>query len=293
MNTLKRNIINIFGEQGKDWLANLPRIVDELAAYWELSDIAPVDNMTFNYVAKATMSANQPVILKISCDEKSIANEFQALKYFNGSGSIQLIAHHETYHALLLQQAVPGITLKSLYSSQPDYVMDCYVGTMKKLHDKQLSNKNEYRHIKEWLSAIDHLSDAACPVHLIRKARDLKNQLLDSITTEIFLHGDLHHDNILQHGDQWLAIDPKGIVGDAEFEIAAFDFMYINELANQNNVKNIFAERVNLVAQKTKLHSQRIKDWVFVRLILMAAWHVEDNGNPGWAIRLAEVLDYS
>ncbi len=32
---------------------------------------------------------------------------------------------------------------------------------------------------------------------------------------------------------QWLAIDPKGVVGEAEFEIAAFDFMYISELAKK------------------------------------------------------------
>ena len=106
----------------------------------------------------------------------------------------------------------------------------------------------------------------------------------------IFLHGDLHHDNILKNDDQWLAIDPKGVVGESEFEIAAFDFMYINELSNMSDVKNIFEARVNLLSQKAHLNLQRIKDWVFVRLILMVAWHVEDNGDPSWAIKLAEAL---
>lgn len=108
------------------------------------------------------------------------------------------------------------------------------------------------------------------------------------MTTQVFLHGDLHHDNILKNDGQWLAIDPKGIIGDPAFEIAAFDFMYITELANTMNVKNIFASRVALLAKKADLDAQRIKDWVFVRLILMVAWLIEDNGDPGWAIRLAE-----
>ena len=55
-------------------------------------------------------------------------------------------------------------------------------------------------------------------------------------------------------------------------------------------MKVIFEERVNLLAQKANLNAQRIKDWAFVRLILMTAWYVEDNGDPSWAIKLAEAL---
>lgn len=57
-----------------------------------------------------------------------------------------------------------------------------------------------------------------------------------------------------------------------------------------SDVRNIFETRVNLLAQKANLNPQRIKSWVFVRLILMTAWHVEDNGDPSWAIKLAELL---
>ena len=34
------------------------------------------------------------------------------------------------------------------------------------------------------------------------------------------LHGDLHHDNVLRHGDGWVVIDPHGYVGDAAVEPA-------------------------------------------------------------------------
>jgi streptomycin 6-kinase len=290
MKLLKQNITNIFGKEGKAWIDDLPTTINTLATYWGLKQITPVENMTFNYVAKAVTNADQAVVLKIGCDEKSLFHEIQALNYFDGNGSIRLISHHPEHHALLLQQAIPGETLKSLYSSQIEYVMDSYVDTMKKLHNKPLLKTNNYRHIREWLSAIDNLSDQVCSPHLTKKAITLKNELLGSMTNEIFLHGDLHHDNILKNEDNWLAIDPKGVVGDAEFEIAAFDFMYVNELANKNDVKVIFEERVNLLTEKANLNPQRIKDWVFVRLILMAAWHVEDNGDPSWAIKLAGAL---
>ncbi|MBA3660932.1 MAG: phosphotransferase [Gammaproteobacteria bacterium] len=291
MDTLKQNITHIYGKRGEKWIANLPVTIEMLAHHWLLSQITPVNNMTYNYVAKAIKDTEQPVILKISCNKQSMAAEQQALLYFNGQGSIKLLDENENYHALLLQQALPGNTLKSLYPMQIPFVMDCYVDTMQKLHAKRLPDQRHYLHISEWLKSIDQLKpNHPCPSHLLKKAIVLKNALLASMTTAIFLHGDLHHDNILKNDNHWLAIDPKGIIGEPEFEVAAFDFMYVQELAGQADVKNIFESRINLLAQKANLNAQRIKDWVFVRLILMAAWNIEDHGDSSWAIKLAEQL---
>jgi streptomycin 6-kinase len=290
MKILTQNITNIYGKNGKNWISNLPNIVAGLAEHWNLSHVTPVDNMTFNYVAKAISNDNHPVILKISCDAQSILDEKRALMQFDGNGSVKSIDFNDKYNALLLQQAVPGTTLKILYPDQVEYVMDCYVDTMKKLHNMRLPNKHEYRHIADWLIALDKLTPNRMPAHILKRAMNLRDALLSSMGPLVFLHGDLHHDNILKHNDSWLAIDPKGIVGEPEFEIAAFDFMYINELANTSDVKQIFESRVTMLAQKSNLDAQRIKDWVFVRLILMAAWLIEDNGDPCWAVKLAHML---
>jgi len=102
MKILKQNIINIYGEKGKNWLANLPHIIDELAAHWRLHHIILVNNVTFHYVAQAIASDKQAVILKIGCNEKVVAHEIKALKYFAGNGSVQLIAHHSAHHALCI-----------------------------------------------------------------------------------------------------------------------------------------------------------------------------------------------
>lgn len=115
MKTLMQNITNIYGKKGQEWLDNLPKIVEALSNYWKLTNIIPVDNMTYNYVVKATTHENQRVVLKISCDEKSIIDEEQALHYFAGNGAIKLLDYNEQYYAMLLHQAVSGITLKSLY----------------------------------------------------------------------------------------------------------------------------------------------------------------------------------
>lgn len=292
MKTLKQNIANLYGSKGTDWIANLPAIVTALANHWSLNEVTPVSNMTFNYVAKAILNNKESVILKISYNSQSILNEKQALAHPGLQGSIKLIDYNNKYNALLLQQAIPGITLKSLYRDNPDYVMNCYLVTMQKLHCQQLLKESNFPHVADWLKALDKPSlNKHIPSALLNKAIELKNKILSSPKPLIFLHGDLHHDNILKHDNEWLAIDPKGVIGEAEFEIAAFDFMYISELAATADVKELLAKRAELLAQKSGLDAQRIKDWVFVRLILMAAWFIEDNGDPIWAIKLAELID--
>ena len=47
------------------------------------------------------------------------------------------------------------------------------------------------------------------------------------------------------------------------------------------------------MAAKSNLSAERIKGWVLVRLVLSAAWHIEDNGDPSLAIKLAEILNNS
>ncbi len=290
MNTLKKNIKSLYGSQGIEWFTRLPLMCAELAHYWNLCKISPVSNMTFNYVAKAISKNKEPVVLKISYDNLSILDEQRALADLGSGGSIKLIDYHQKYNALLLQQAIPGITLKSIYRNQPDYVMDSYVETMQRLHDQQEIKKLNYLDIADWLRVFDKPNLKSIPIDLLNKAIELRKKLLSSSKSFILLHGDLHHDNILQHQDRWLAIDPKGVIGEAEFEIAAFDFMYINELSAQTDVKSILEQRVERLAQKSGLNAQRINDWLFVRLILMAAWLIEDNGNPQWAIKLAELI---
>ncbi len=271
-------------------MANLSNIIEKLCAYWELTDITPVANMTYNYVAKAVTPSNQHVVLKIGVDKESIIAEQRTLIHFDGNASIKLLDYNEKYNALLLQQAIPGTTLKSLYPHQADFVMDCYVATVQKLLNKVISAQHEFQHISNWLQAIDQCDSEKMPKFLLNKSIQLKQELLASLTHQVVLHGDLHHDNILKHGDQWLAIDPKGIIGEVEFEIAAFDFIHHTDLENKSAVKDLFASRVELIAKKANLNAQRIKDWVFVRIILAAAWSIEDHSDAREDIALAELL---
>jgi streptomycin 6-kinase len=85
-------------------------------------------------------------------------------------------------------------------------------------------------------------------------------------------------DNIISDQNEWIAIDPKGIVGPKEFEIACFDFITKDELSSAGNIPELFDARAIKLSRLLKIDHSILKNWVFIRLVLGACWMIEDNG---------------
>lgn len=102
--------------------------------------------------------------------------------------------------------------------------------------------------------------------------------MLERPHEEFLLHGDLHMDNIISDQNESIAIDPKGIIGPKEFEIASFDFITKDELSSAGNIPELFDARAIKLSNLLKIDHSILKNWVFIRLVLGASWMIEDNG---------------
>ena len=75
------------------------------------------------------------------------------------------------------------------------------------------------------------------------------------------LHGDIHHDNVLDFGERgWLAIDPKRLYGERGFD-------YANIFCNPNygiaTDPAIFQRRVEQVCRLAGLERRRLLQWIW------------------------------
>lgn len=73
------------------------------------------------------------------------------------------------------------------------------------------------RHKKRFENKIDSV-----PQWMLEKAKEIFTLYLKENKEQVLLHGDLHSDNILSSQRGWLTIDPKGIIGEREFELGAY-----------------------------------------------------------------------
>ncbi len=286
MTEFRKNVINTWGDKGKRWLVKLPELVVSLSSHWDLAQLIPVSNMSYNYVSLAKQKKIADVVLKISCHSSAYQQELLALQYFNGKGSVSVIKHNDTYNALLLAQAVPGVPLKVLAKECIDLSIDKYVNVVQSIY-KPLQNHLSFAHVSIWCKAIDRINSDMFKHKWVLKAKNIKQCLLESAENEYVCHGDLHLENIVKDKEDWLSIDPKGVIGEKAFEAAAFDWLIGVDLTNTKAIKHAIQARTMKVAKLLDISEQRLLAWVFIKAMISAQWFIEDKGNPENPLQLA------
>lgn len=285
MNTLEKNIISLHNEKGFQWLAELPNIVKHLAVKWSLTEINPVNNMSWHYVALAKQKL-KPVVLKIGCVEKVSQDEYRALNYFDGHGAIRLLDYDAEHSALLLERAMPGELLKSKHNDIENTI-HIYADTVNTLlHSSEIPIG--FINASHWCEAIDRISDPRINKQYVDLALQLRSFLLSSVNDERVCHGDLHCENVIHHQNQWIVIDPKGIIGEVAFEAAAFDLLSSDELKNVQNLSELILSRTKLLSDELHIEQTRLLYWIFLRTVISAQWFAEDGGDPSKMLLIAK-----
>jgi streptomycin 6-kinase len=271
-------IINAFGEDGRGWLDCLEETVESFLQKWELTSEGPVSNLSYNYVLKVRDSKGVPLILKLGVPNFDTRNEIQTLQTYGGSGCVRLLKFDPEHGIMLLEQLVPGTMLSE--ETDEAQVIRNYIKVWKEIRRPAPSETNT-PFITRWfegLSREEHLN-GPIPVEHIQLAKDFLRHILETSTGAELLHGDLHHENILlseHHG--WMAIDPKGVIGDSYFDIVSF---LVNQLDAKEDPKGLLRYRVDLISEGLGLDRQRLLKAAVALGTLYACWGIEDR-DPDW-----------
>jgi len=291
MNKLSENIIQIYGDAGRAWLQSLPDLVAQIARTWHLTELKPVDNLSYNYVLKGLQGAT-PIVVKLGVEHENILREAAALAAYNGQGCVRLFDIDTTHNALLIEQAVPGTSLKNWFPADDEAAVVHAAAVMQQLHAVPLAENPLHQDIATLLWPLE-TNKVCLPEKHINKAWELAQQLLATQAEPVLLHGDLHYDNILStHGGNWIAIDPKGVVGEPAYEVGSFVRNPDPGLLQQKDPTAIMVRRLILFSELLEIDQQRLRDWSYVQAVLAACWAMEDGQpDPVMALAEAELLD--
>ncbi|MEY3182349.1 MAG: hypothetical protein RLZ35_334 [Pseudomonadota bacterium] len=269
--SFEENITHLYGHPGQTWIARLPEIIRHLSNIWGLSELKPVKKMTYHYILSG-FQGKKPIILKLGFDQKSLNREVEVLNAFCGFGCVKVLA--VTGGAALLECATPGTSLTSLFPDQDAEAVHILATAIKRLHQAPVPQSKIFPTVADWLRALDQ--DWDIPTAQLKKARGLRDELLASAEPSVLLHGDLHHGNLLQQNDGWLVIDPKGVIGEPAYEIAAFIRNPIPNLLDIPDPSYIIERRIRDFSKLMGFEENHIRNWCFVQSILSWAWALED-----------------
>jgi streptomycin 6-kinase len=133
---------------------------------------------------------------------------------------------------------------------------------------------------------------AAAQGGILARCAEVARRLLAAPPEPRVLHGDVHHDNVLDFGPRgWLAIDPKGLWGDRAFDYAnIFTNPDLADATRPVAVRpEIFASRLDLVATRAALDRARLLDWIIAWTGLSAAWFIGAGESPVTDLAVADL----
>ncbi len=287
-------MVELHDDAGVAWLDRLPALLAVCEQRWGLT-VGPPFPLSYNYVAPAVRADGGAVVLKVGFPGDELLREIEALRLYDGHGIARLLEADRDQGAFLLERLAPGTPLAHL---RDDERMTSIAAQVMKELWRPAPAEHGLTPLAEWVDGIERLrlefagGTGPFPRHLVEQAESLFAELLASMATPVVLHGDLHHENILQAERQpWLAIDPKGLVGEPAYEVGPLLYNQLPEPFDPSTTRRILSRRMDQLAEELSLDRRRIQAWAFAQSVLSAWWSYEDHGH-GWepTLALAEVM---
>ncbi len=288
-------IVELYGETGIEWLNRLPSLLADCAQRWSLRVLPPFDPLSYNYVAPAVRADGTDVVLKLGVPNPELLTEIEALRLFDGCGIVRLLDADPDQGILLLERLKPGTLLSSLADDAQATSIAAQV--MQQLW-RPAPESHPFPTVSRWAAGLQRLRDrfdggtGPFPAAWVERAERLFAELIESMGEPVLLHGDLHHFNILAAERQpWLALDPKGVVGEPEYEVGALLRNPFPHILGVPQASRVLARRVDQLAEELGFDRERLVGWGVAQAVLSAWWSFEDHGH-GWepGIALAEIL---
>jgi streptomycin 6-kinase len=183
----------------------------------------------------------EPAMLKLTTSEEEVRGA-GLLVYWGGEGAVRVLARQGT--ALLLERAEGNTSLVEMVRKGEDGEASRILGRVAgKLHlQTRKGPLPEVVPLETWFNALT--------------ARDL----LLAPRQIVLLHGDLHHGNVLNGGQRgWLAVDPKGLLGEGGFEYAN---LFCNPDFEIAAFPGRLSRQVQIVSQATGTDPKRLLEWI-------------------------------
>jgi streptomycin 6-kinase len=251
-------------------------------ARWDLTpDGAPVITPTSRLLP--VRAGGAAAMLKIAVlDEERLGNRLMG--WWNGEGAARVLA--QDADAILMERAEAGRSLADIARSGGDDAasrMICSV--LAKLHAPRPRPAPALPALAQWFEGLRRAAKAQGGP--FRVAAASAANLLASPRETAVLHGDMHHGNVLDFGARgWLAIDPKGLVGERSFDYAN---MFCNPDHATATAPGRLARQVRIVADAADLERARLLAWIVAWAGLSAAFSLEDGLNPDGALKIGEL----
>ncbi|MBC2874746.1 MULTISPECIES: aminoglycoside phosphotransferase family protein [Streptomyces] len=272
------------GDAGRAWLDRLPGIVEELLGRWRCVRDGSVVHGQVGVVVPVRRADGAPAVLKVSFPHPGNVHEPDAFAVWAGRGAVRLLERDDAHFAMLLERAGTG-SLAELPDA--DEAMAAAGRLARRLAvpaPPGLPRLRERAGVwAEELAADDVRLGHPLPAAVLGAALATVRELVPD-QPDTLVHGDLHAANVLRgEREPWLAIDPKGFVGDPAYDAFTLLRSRAADLLTAPDLGAALLRRLDVFAEAAELDRERTFRWAQLRCVQAALWG-RDHGDPEWLV---------
>lgn len=204
---------------------------------------------------------------------------YRPLQYWDGNGAARLLAHADEGAAMLIERATGRRSLSAMArNGEDDAATAILCDAIAALQRPRGPAPEGLIPLEIWFK--DLFPMAAERGGLLARSAAIASELLPAQRKILPLHADCHHDNVLDFEARgWLAIDPKGVIGDRAFE---YTILFCDpDLGDPEPPVAIlpgrFERRLEVVLAKSGLERRRLLRWIVAWCGLSACWFMGDD----------------
>lgn len=222
-------------------------------------------------------------MLKVALEAEERAASL-LMAWWGGEGAARVPANEAD--AILLERAEGKASLADLARhGRDDEASRIICAVITKLHAPRSKPLPKLVPLAQWFRELKPAASAQGGI--LALSAMTAHDLLAAQRELAVLHGDVHHGNILDFGERgWLAIDPKGLIGERCFDYAN---IFCNPDHETARAPGRLARQIEVVADAAGLERKRLLKWVLAWAGLSAAWHIGDGTPPETALVVAEM----
>lgn len=225
---------------------------------------------THSSFIQPVLLGNVELILKIPFTEDEKAG-IKVLQWWDGVGAAKVIKSDDD--AILMERISGDLSLMTMsLNGNDDEATGIICEVANQLHSRKKELLPQLTPLSIWFEELFSSADKYGDVFL--KSASIAKALLKSQTNIGVLHGDLHHKNILYSSERgWLAIDPKGLLGDKAYD-------YVNILCNPTKgialAEGRFIKHIGTISRNTGIETNHLLKWTAAFAGLSAVWSLNE-----------------
>ncbi|HEY3889312.1 MAG TPA: aminoglycoside phosphotransferase family protein [Caulobacteraceae bacterium] len=252
---------------------------------WRLTPDGPSFSTEIGSLLMPVIAGGGPAMLKIAGGVEERRGG-ALMEWWGGEGAARVLAREGD--ALLLERATGTASLQAMaLEGQDDAATAILCQVAAGLHaPRGRSPPDSLVPLPIWFRQLEPAAKARGGVFV--KSAAVARELLADPRDVAVLHGDLHHNNVLDAGERgWIAIDPKGLIGERGFDFAN---IFHNPTREFSLAPGRLHRLIGIVAELAGLEPVRLIKWILAYSGLNAAWCL-DSGYDAHAKRSMEVAE--